>query len=145
MTGSTQARAPWHFWVIGVAATLWSAMACLDYWKTVTRDMNWLAAVPPDMMDWLDATPTWAMAGWAMGVGCALAGSLLLLMRSRWAVAFFALSLVGLAVNQVYLLVSDAPAAIRSPSGIALRVVIWIVGLALLWYAVQMRGRRVLA
>ncbi len=144
MIGSTRARTPWHLWVIGIVAMLWNGFGCLDFWLTVTRDMDWLAALPPDVIDWLDVTPVWALAGWALGVGAALAGALLLLLRSRWATALFALSLVGLAINQVYLLEPGTPELMRSTASVALRVGIWIVALALLWYAIRMRGRRVL-
>ncbi|WP_395391126.1 hypothetical protein WBP07_11185 [Novosphingobium sp. BL-8A] len=144
MIGSTRARTPWHLWVIGIVAMLWNGFGCLDFWMTVTRDMDWLAALPPDAIDWLDVTPVWGLTSWALGVWGGLAGSLLLLLRSRWATALFALSLVGLAINQVYLLEPGTPEMMRTTGSMALRGGIWIVAIGLLCYAIRMRVRMVL-
>lgn len=144
MIGSARAATPWHLWAIGVVAALWNGFGCLDFWKTVSRDMEWLAGLPPDVIDWLDVTPAWALAGWALGVGGGLAGALLLLLKSRWAAVLFALSVLGLAINQIYLLGPDTPEMMRSPDSFGFRVGIWIVALGLVWYAMKMRRRGVL-
>jgi hypothetical protein len=41
----------------------------------------------------------YAQVGWGLGVWAALLGSVLLLMRSRWASMAFAVSLVGMALS----------------------------------------------
>ena len=46
--------------------------------------------------------PVWMKAFWAIGVWGAIAGSLLLLLRSRHAVTAFGLSLAGLAINSFW-------------------------------------------
>jgi hypothetical protein len=52
---------------------------------------------------------------WALGVWGALAGSMLLLLRSRRAVTAFAASLVGLAVSTGYQLTHAVHAGIDDP------------------------------
>ncbi|HKR91151.1 hypothetical protein [Novosphingobium sp.] len=111
---------------------------------TVSRNATYLAQVPPDTIDWLDSAPTWTLVPWALGVWGALAGSLLLLLRSRWAVAAFTVSLLGLAVNQVWQLLSNMPASMRTPANMGLSAAIWIIAMALLWYAARMQARGVL-
>jgi mannose/fructose/N-acetylgalactosamine-specific phosphotransferase system component IID len=110
----------------------------------VTRDPDYIAQFPPEMIDWLDVAPVWALMAWALGVWGSLAGSLLLLLRSHWAVVAFAASLVGLAGTQAWQLTSDMPESMTTPASTAFGVVIWIVALALLWYSIRKRMRGVL-
>ncbi|MCT2398890.1 hypothetical protein [Novosphingobium mangrovi (ex Huang et al. 2023)] len=138
------AKASWWFWIIAVLSLLWNAMGCADFTMTVTREPAYIAQFPPEVIDWLDAAPTVSLVVWAMGVWGALAGSLLLLLRSRWAVTAFAVSLAGLAGTLLWQLASDMPASMTTPANVAFSVAIWIVALALLWYAIRMRGRGVL-
>ncbi|HYD28858.1 hypothetical protein [Brevundimonas sp.] len=54
------------------------------------------------MIDYYNAMPAWMYAPWIAGVWGAVLGSILLLMRSRFAVHAFALSLLGALVSLVY-------------------------------------------
>jgi hypothetical protein len=74
-----------------------------------------------------------------------LAGSLLLLARSRWAVPLYAASLGGLLVTTVYqFALSNPPASLTTPGMYVMTVVIWIIGIALFLYARNMAARGVL-
>ncbi|WP_260927541.1 hypothetical protein [Novosphingobium sp. 9] len=140
----TRVRAGWGYWLVAVLALLWNAFGCLDFWMTLTRDPAYMAQMPPDMIDWLNAAPAWIYATWAAGVGGGVLGALLLLARSRWAIGAFAISLVGLAVNQAWQLTGDMPASMHSPGNLAMTATIWVVAVALLWFSVRMRARGVL-
>ncbi len=133
-----------NFWLIAGLALVWNAFGCLDFTLTAMRSPAWLASVPPEVIDWLDAAPTWSLVTWALGVGGGFVGALALLDRSRWAVAAFTASLCGLAGNQVWQATSDMPGGLASPSNLALNAAIWAVALALAWYAVKKRREGVL-
>ncbi|MDE8650867.1 hypothetical protein [Novosphingobium album (ex Liu et al. 2023)] len=135
---------PWHLWAVGVVSLLWNAFGCFDYIMTNIRDPAYLAAFPPEMMQMIDEFPIWTMAAWACGVWGALAGSLLLLLRSRFAVHAFALSLLGLAASTVYQFGTALPASLRTPGLYAMNAVIWIGAIAFLVYAMRMRAKGVL-
>lgn len=137
-------RPGWSFWVIAALSLAWNAFGCLDFTMTVTRNPAYLAQFPADVVNWLDSAPTWTLVPWALGVWGALAGSLLLLARSRHAVTAFAVSLLGLAVMQVWQLSAGLPASMLAPANIAMTAAIWIVAIALLWYATGLRVRKVL-
>jgi hypothetical protein len=85
-----------------------------------------------------------AKAGWALGVWGGVAGAILLLLRSRFAVWAFAVSLVGVAMMTAYTYTRDLPPALSSPGAIAFDWTIKIVAALLLWYAWRMRARGVL-
>jgi protein-S-isoprenylcysteine O-methyltransferase Ste14 len=68
----------------------------------------------------------------------------LLLVRSRWAVAAFVLSLLGLIGSHIYQYSSNAPASMNTSSGTIFAGVLAIVALALLWYAMRLRKQGIL-
>ena len=143
MDGST--RTPVHLWVVGVLATVWNAFGCFDYLMTQTRNAAYLANFTDPQRVYFDSFPVWMEATWAFGVWGGMAGSLLLLARSRYAVAAFAVSLAGLAASTVYQYVlSTPPPEMKSGAMLAMNLAIWAIAIGLLAYALRMRRRGVL-
>ncbi len=139
-----RAPAPWHLWVIGVVSLLWNAMGALDYTMTELRNAAYLSAMTPPQIAWLNAIPAWAVALWAIGVWGGVAGSLLLLARRRWAVAAFALSLVGVIGITLFQLSSAMPATMPGGNDMLFKLAIVTGAVALLWYARAMQRRNVI-
>jgi hypothetical protein len=138
-------RTPVHLWIVAILATLWNAMGCFDYLMTQTRNAKYLANFTDPQRAYFESFPMWMEATWALGVWGGLAGSLLLLARSRYAVAAFAVSLAGLAVSTVYQYVLNSPPEdMMTGTMLAMNVVIWAIAIGLLVYAMRMRGRGVL-
>src|SRR5688572_10320001 len=107
-------RPPIHLWIIGIAATLWNGIACYDYLMTRMRNTDYLEAMMPNVdpdavLAWVDAFPVWAQFGWGLGVWAGLAGSVLLLLRSRWAMWALGLSLIGAFLGLGYQIVAAPP------------------------------------
>ncbi|WP_182911913.1 hypothetical protein [Sphingomonas cavernae] len=145
MTDVEAGRRPWHLWLVGAASALWNCMGAFDYTMTKTRNADYVAALTPEQHAWIDSFPLWANAGWGLGVWGALAGSILLLFASRFAVYAFAVSLFGLAVTTVFQFgVSPMPGTGNSAGGMLFSLTLWIVAIALLVYAIRMRARGVL-
>ena len=138
-------RTPVHLWIVAILATIWNAFGCFDYLMTQTRNAKYLANFTDPQRVYFESFPVWMEAMWALGVWGGLAGSLLLLARSRYAVAAFALSLAGLAASTVYQYVLNSPPEeMMSGAMMAMNVVIWAIAIGLLVYAMRMRRRGVL-
>lgn len=110
----TRARTPVHLWIVGIVALIWNAIGCYDYLMTRMRDTDYLQSMMPTVdpnaiLAWVDAFPVWAQFGWGLGVWGGLIGALLLLVRSRWAVWAFGLSLIGAVLGLGYQIVSAPP------------------------------------
>jgi hypothetical protein len=134
-----------HLWIVGALATLWNAFGCFDYLMTQTRNEQYLAGFTDPQRAYFESFPLWMEAVWALGVWGGLAGSLLLLARSRHAVTAFAVSLAGLALSTVYQYVLNSPPEdMTTGAMVAMNVVIWAVAIGLLVYSLRMRGRGVL-
>ena len=95
-------RTPIHLWIVGVLSLLWNAFGAYDYAMTQMRDEAYLDFLTAEQLDYIFSAPAWFDAAWAVGVWFAVAGSVLLLLRSRFAVQTFALSIVGFIVSAVY-------------------------------------------
>ena len=138
-------RTPMHLWIVGLLALVWNAFGCFDYVMTQTNNAEYLAMFTDEQRAYFEAFPGWMEAAWAVGVWGALLGSLLLLLRSRWAVTAFALSLLGLALGTLYSYVlSSPPPGMNTPGMIAMNLVVWAGAIFFLIYASRMRGAGVL-
>ena len=100
MATAAPLRTPIHLWIVGILSLLWGGIGGLDYIKTRSQDVEYLGKMMPTVdpnvfLAWIDAFPVWAQFGWGLGVWSGLIGALLLLLRRKWAVWAFALSLIG--------------------------------------------------
>ncbi len=141
----TSQRTPTHLWIVGVVATLWNAFGAFDYFMTQTRNEAYLANFTEAQRAFFDSFPPLMEAAWACGVWGALAGSLLLLARSRYAVWAFGLSLVGLLISTIYQYgMANLPADMQSSTMMMMNLVIWAIAIGLFGYARWMRAKGVL-
>ena len=135
-TPDTALKAPLHLWLIGALALLWNCAGAFDYVMTETRNSSYMSSFTPEQLAYFYAFPVWAVATWALGVWGGVLGSILLLLRRRWAVPVFAISLAGMVVTFFYNYVLTNGFAVMGGAGaLAFTGVIIIVGVALLFYA----------
>lgn len=142
-------RTPWHLWAVAVVSLLWNLMGATDYTMTHFRNRTWIETgaermgiSAAQMLAYIDGFPAWMHAFWALGVWGAVAGSMLLLVRSRFAVWAFAVSLLGLAVTQFYRAFTPQPAWVQED--LVFNLLLWSVASFLVIYAVSMRRKGVL-
>ncbi len=126
-TGSP-ARPRLGYWLIALLGLAWNAFGALDYTMTRLRNADWLkgAGDPQAILAWIDSFPIWAQIGWALGVWGSVAGSLLMLARSRHAASAFVVSLVGAIASFGYQF-SHPPGAEAGFGGKAIPLLILIV------------------
>ena len=135
---------PLHLWLVGVLSVAWNTFGTFDYTMTNMRNPGYLAGFPAEMVATIDVMPLWAYAGWSFGVWGSLAGSILLLVRSRFAFEAFALSLLGLATSTIWQELTPLPPAMREPGMIWMNLAIWVIVVGLLLYARRMTARGIL-
>lgn len=144
MTGPRlgQPQTPWHLWVVGAVTLLFNLLGITSYLMT-KLDLLDQTTMTAEQIAFMESYPAWATAFWALGVWGAFAGSVLLLFRSRIAVAAMVAALIGLVgVTVAESFVLDVPSAMRTP--LPLKATIWLVTLYLLAYTRRMAGAGVL-
>lgn len=141
--GSDRHQVPWHLWAVGLLGLLWNAFGAYDYVMSKLSPQSYFheMGLSDASVAYMMSFPAWLTGFWALGVWGSVAGSVLLLFRSRHALAAFALSLLGLAVSQGYQALVMRPP--ESPP-VALTAMIWGSLALLLWYAWAMARRGVL-
>lgn len=130
-------KTPWHLWVVGGVSLLWNAVGAFDYTMTKMKNADYLASFTPEQQAYFASFPIWANVGWALGVWGSVIGSVLLLARSRHAVAAFALSLFGLALSSLYqfgMHYGDLQRMFGS-FPMVFTAIIWVIAIALFVYA----------
>lgn len=136
MATAAETRTPTHLWIVGILALIWSALGCFDYLMTVTANETYLAKMPADQIAYMDSLPKWLTAMWAIGVWGGLVGAALLLMRSRYAVTAFGLSLIGAVVGLGYqLFMTQQPASMKTGAMAVMPWVIILICAFLFWYS----------
>jgi len=137
-------KTPWHLWVVGLFSLLWNSGGAISYTMTHMGKLEEMG-MPADQIAYYSSFPSWATAVWALGVwGCFL-GSLALLFRSRFAVLLFGVSIVGLIGTTIFQWgLSDLPAELKTSGHIAFAATIWVITIALFFYASRMSRAGVL-
>lgn len=150
MQQAMPARTPAHLWIVGALAFLWNCFGAYDYVMSHMRGADYIKSAMPGVdpnaaLAWMDGFPVYAKAGWAMGVWGGLLGAILLLMRSRYAVWAFAISMIGVVLSIGYQL-AIAPAFPGPESAMAKAVpaIVILIAVALLWYSWSMEKKGVL-
>ena len=134
-TGEARPKTPVHLWIVGVVSLLWNCMGAFDYLATKLELESYMSQFSPEQLEYFYSFPSWMTAFWAFGVWGALAGSIGLLLRKKWAFYAFAVSVGGLFVTSIYNFVITNGADIMGQTGVIFTVFIWIVALFLLWYS----------
>ena len=93
---------PWHLWVIGAVSLLWNGFGGFDYVMTKTRNEAYLEPFNEEQLEFFFNFPLIANIGWGLGVWMSILGSILLLLRSKWAFQAYRLSLLGLIITTIY-------------------------------------------
>ena len=137
-------RTPWHVWVIGVIALVWNAGGAFDYWMTQTGNEEYLAMLTEAQRAMMDSRPTWFDATWAFGVWGAVVGSLLILLRSRYATLAFGIALLGLIASSIWSFGIAEPSSLELMGTVSmifsLAIAISLVALFLYCRAMTARG-----
>ena len=145
------AKAPWHLWVVGIVSLLWNGFGANDYTQSQMRNRDYLGSMSESMgvtaeqmIAYIDSFPVYMHAFWALGVWGAVAGSVLLLLRSRHAFVAFALSIFGLLASTIYQFATPQPEWATSSASMIMNGVIWAIAIGLAYYAKRMTASGVL-
>lgn len=139
-------KTPLHLWIVGGLSLLWNLFPVIDFSMTNMQNEFWLSQYNEEQRAFFLSIPAWANIGWALGGFGSFIGSLLLLLRSRRALIAYLVSAVGLAVVSYYQLVQNGERLQQLLGDIPFytTVAIWVILLALIFYARAMKAKGVL-
>ncbi len=129
------------YWVVGVLATAWNSVGVMSYVESVRRTPEAIAALPEAERALMAATPAWVTGAFAVAVFGGVAGSLMLLLRSRWSGAVLTLSLLAAIAQFGYLYGVAGAYGVLGNAGAGMAAGIILVGVFLVWYAGRAKAR----
>lgn len=138
-------RTPWHVWVVGIAALLWSSVGAMDYVMTQTQNEAYMSQFSAEQLEFFYGFPSWLVAFWAIAVWGGVLGAILLLLRRKLAVGVLAASFVAMVIVTVRnYLFADGLAVAGDTFSLVFSAVIFVVALLLVLYALGLDRRGVL-
>lgn len=135
-------KAPLHLWAVGILTLLWNGVGGFSYTMTRLGKLEQLGMGEAEIA-FFESAPLWSNFFWALGVWGAIAGSVLILLRSRFAVPAVIIAIIGLLGSNIwqYAIATNMPESLKSP---AITVIIWVTTLFMLFYATRMTRAGVL-
>jgi hypothetical protein len=139
-----RAAVPMHLWIVGVLALLWNAIGAFDYLMTQTRNEAYMGQFTPEQLAYFYGLPAWVVSTWALSVWGGVLGSILLLLRNRWAVVVFGVSLATMVITTIYNFGLTNGLEIMGTFGAVFTLVIFAIAVALFVYAKRLAATGIL-
>ncbi len=133
MTNSINKPTP-AFWIIGIAALIWNIMGVAAYLGQAYMTDGILGALPENEQIYYNNIPAWVTAAFAIAVFAGLIGCVALLLRKKWAVTLFVLSLFAVLIQFIYnFFIQDYMEVTVSKS--MMPIVVIGIAVFLIWYS----------
>ncbi len=134
-------KPPLWFWIVSVALFAWNLLGVLAYVQEATMAAEALQAMPAAERALLQSRPAWATAAFAFAVFGGASGCVLLLLRTRIAIAVLALSLLGVMVQMTHAFAIADSIAVYGPSGLIMPALVSTISILLIVFALHARKR----
>ena len=130
----SNSKTHWSFWAIGAFALVWNALGGMNYIMQMNADV--VASLPDTHQAIINGRPSWATAGFAIGVFGGALGAVLLLLKKPAALYVFIASLLGVLVTMVHTIQVARTGIPFSGMEVFVMIVLpVIVAAVLIWYA----------
>lgn len=131
---TTNKPAAW-FWIVSTIALVWNLMGVMAYLAQVTMSAETLKALPENERLLIETVPAWSISAFAIAVWGSTLGGILLLLRKKLATPVFVFSFVGIVVQMYYNVFMSKAMEVYGPGGIAMPVMVFAIGVLLIWFS----------
>jgi hypothetical protein len=136
MSETPVASPPRWYLPVAILTLVWTAMGVAAWVGDLRMTEAALAAMPPEQQQLFATRPPWVFVAYGVAVFSGLGGAIGLLLRRRWAVTAFAISLAAVTVQFAWVfLVMNAIAAIGAAAAVPLPATVITLQVAMLWFA----------
>jgi hypothetical protein len=126
---------PRSFYIIGIVALIWNLIGVMAYVMQVTMSDAALAALPEEQQAFIQNSPVWVTAAYAIAVNAGALGCVLLLVRQSWAYLVLVVSFAGIVIQNLYGYFMGGAVDVYGAAGVGLSVTVLAIGAFLIWYA----------
>ena len=129
------------YYVIGGVFLVWNLIGLMFYYQQMTLTPEALASMGGEIAAFMEATPVWANAGYAIAVNVGVVASIALLLKKSWAFPLYVLSFAGVLTQDLDAFVLRDVVAVWGSSSYYLPSIVIIIGVAELWYSRSVANR----
>ena len=139
MTNSS--KPPVWFWVVSAVALLWNLSGVANYLMQAFATPEMLDTMTDHQREYMENTPAWVTACFAIAVWGGTLGSILLLLRKRLAHIVLIISLVAVIGQVGHSIFLSNAIEVYGPSGMVLPIIIVAIGVYLVFFAKKGKER----
>ena len=139
-TTSAASKPPTWYWVVSGLAVLWMLFGVMAWVMDLMTDEAGLAEMSEAQRQLYAARPQWVFVVYGVAIFSGLAGAVGLLLRKAWASMLFGVSLAAIIVQFGYMFLGmHAVQVLGAAAAIPFPLVIFVIGVTLLWFANRSR------
>ncbi len=132
---ATSSEPPRSFYIIGIAALIWNLIGVMTYVMQVTMNDAAMAALPEDQQAFIQNSPIWVTAAYAIAVNAGALGCILLLVRQSWAYLVLVVSFAGIVIQNLYGYIMGGAVGVYGAAGVGLSITVILIGVYLIAYS----------
>ena len=132
---------PWHLWLVGILSLVWNAAGA---WTIMSAQSGAPMNMDATEIAYYAAQPAWLAGLTDMALISAVLAAIALLLRSRWAVHLYGLSIAAIVVAGTSDMARGTALLLQDQGWLILQLVTLGLAIAQLFYALAMRKRGVL-
>lgn len=134
------------FWVVGLLFLAWNIFGCAGYlMHTLPSDTAYAETWGDAMAAVRHKYPAWSMAAYAIAVWGGLLAAILLLLRKKFAVPLFILSLLAAIISFIWGITNEEAKAASGDGAWVMPVMVVMLGLFEIWWARRARARNIIS
>ena len=141
MSDQLNGRPPASYYIIAGVFLVWNIIGLLFYYQQMTLTPEAIASMGPEIAAFMEATPVWANAGYAIAVTAGVVASILLLLRNSWALYLYVLSFLGVLIQDLDAFVLRDVAGVFGNFAYYLPSIVIIICIAEIWYTRSVANR----
>ncbi|MEL6483665.1 MAG: hypothetical protein AAFU57_05995 [Bacteroidota bacterium] len=128
-------RIPAWFWVVSIVALLWNLMGVGSFFQHLFISPEELNLLPQNEQELYTRFPMWTKIAFALAVFGGFLGCVALLLRKKWSVILFQISLIGVLVQMFHSLFITKATEVYGPGAVIMPIMVILVAFGLVWFS----------
>ena len=135
LEGGNNSQVNTTFWVIGVIALIWNIIGLGSFFMYLNLGEDSLALMSEAQRAEYESTPMWLMAAFGIATITGTLGCIFLLMKKKWAVLLFLVSLIAVVIQFAFGVINSASVKEDGITALIMPIIVIVVAIGLWYYS----------